>query len=383
MKTVISSAARTPTGKFNGKLSQIPAPELAAEAIKAAVERANIEPGDVDYVIMGNVLTAGLGQAPARQAALMAGIPPTASAMLVNQVCASGMIAVALASQMVQTGMAKVIVAGGMESMSQAPHLLKGTRNGIKLGDTPLIDSLVHDGLICATEHWHMGNAAEAIARQFGITREEQDAFALRSHQRALAAHAEGTFQGELVPIGEVTTDEGPRSDTSQEALAKLKPFFDAQGTVTAGNASQISDGAAALVIMSEQTARDHHAPVMAQITGATYVGIEPAKLFEAPAQAAEKLCALTQTRLEDYGLIEVNEAYAAQTLANGKALDWDWDRVNVKGGAIALGHPLGASGARILVTLLHSMVQQNANEALALICHGGGGAAAMALRRP
>ncbi len=392
MSIVISSAARTPTGKFNGKLSSLTAPELAAAAIRTAVLRAGIQPQDIDYVIMGNVLSAGLGQAPARQAALMAGIPATSSAMVVNQVCASGMMAVAIAGQMIRSGMANIVVAGGMESMSQAPHLLKGMRSGVKLGDASLVDSLVYDGLICATEHWHMGNAAEAIARQFNVSREEQDAFALRSHQRAVAAQAEGAFADEIVPIqlpstghGDgpvIAADEGPRPDTTPEALARLKPFFEANGTVTAGNASQISDGAAALVVMSDETARERDAAILARLEAATYVGIEPARLFEAPVLAGEKLCGMTGRAINDFDLIEVNEAYAAQCLANGNVLGWDWGRVNVKGGAVALGHPLGASGARILVTLLHSMTQQEAERGAALICHGGGGAAAMALRR-
>ena len=391
MQTVVfSGAARTPLGKFGGKLSSLTAPELAAAAIRAAVERSGLAPGEVDYVILGNVLSAGLGQAPARQAALLAGIPPTASAMLVNQVCASGMMAVAVAAHMVQSGMARVVVAGGMESMSRAPHLLMTMRNGVRLGSAELVDSLVYDGLTCAIEHQHMGAAAEAIAGKHGVTREEQDAFALRSHRRALAAHAEGAFSAEIVPV-EVTVgrervvvsaDEGPRADTSPEALARLRPAFNGAGTVKAGNASQISDGAAAVVVTTEATAKEKKAVVMGRLLGATYAGIEPKWLFDAPVGAAQRLMATTGLTLDDFDRIEVNEAYAAQTVANGRVLGWDWDRVNTHGGAIALGHPIGASGARILVTLLHTLQAEGLQRGAALICHGGGGAAAMAVER-
>ena len=387
---VLAGPTRTPQGKFGGKLSGLAAPELAAAAIRESVARAGLRPEDVDYVVLGNVLSAGLGQAPARQAALLAGLPESASAMVVNQVCASGMMAVAVAAQMVQSGMARVVVAGGMESMSRAPHLLMTVRNGVKLGNVEAVDSLVYDGLTCAIEHQHMGDAAEAIARQHGVSRAEQDAFALRSHERAVAAHAEGTFRDEIVAVatpgrGErvmVEADEGPRADTSAEALAGLRPAFEAAGSVTAGNASQISDGASAVVVMSEATAKERGATAMARIVDATYAGIAPRRLFEAPVEATRKLLKHADWRLDTVDLIEINEAYAAQTLANGKALDWDWERVNVKGGAVALGHPIGASGARILVTLLHSLQQRNAQRGAAVVCHGGGGAAAMAVER-
>ena len=387
---IVAGAARTPQGKFGGKLSTVSAPELAAVAIRAAVTRAGLDPQDVDYVILGNVLSAGLGQAPARRAALLAGIPPTASAMVVNQVCASGLMAVALAGQMVRSGMARIVVAGGMENMSQAPHLLRGMRTGVRLGDAQLVDSLVYDGLVCSVENWHMGEAAEAIARKHGVTREDQDAFALRSHQRALAAQAEGGFTEEIVPVEVelgrervlVGADEGPRPDTSLEALGRLRPAFDPEGTVTAGNASQISDGAAAVVVMGEDTARGRGIPAMARVLAATYVGAEPKWLFDAPVAAAHKLMAKAGLGLSDLDLVELNEAYAAQCVANGLVLAWDWDRVNVNGGAVALGHPIGASGTRILVTLLHGLRNQDLRYGAALICHGGGGAAAMAVER-
>ena len=387
---VLAGPTRTPQGKFGGRLSGLAAPELAAAAIRESVARAGLRPEDVDYVVLGNVLSAGLGQAPARQAALLAGLPESASAMVVNQVCASGMMAVAVAAQMVQSGMARVVVAGGMESMSRAPHLLMTVRNGVKLGNVEAVDSLVYDGLTCAIEHQHMGDAAEAIAREHGVSRAEQDAFALRSHERAVAAQAEGTFRDEIVAVatpgrGErvmVEADEGPRADTSAEALAGLRPAFEAAGSVTAGNASQISDGASAVVVMSEATAKERGAPAIARIVDATYAGIAPRLLFEAPVEATRKLLKHADWRLDTVDLIEINEAYAAQTLANGKALDWDWERVNVKGGAVALGHPIGASGARILVTLLHSLQQRNAKRGAAVVCHGGGGAAAMAVER-
>ncbi len=387
---VLAGPTRTPQGKFGGRLSGLAAPEMAAAAIRESVARAGLRPEDVDYVVLGNVLSAGLGQAPARQAALLAGLPESASAMVVNQVCASGMMAVAVAAQMVQSGMVRVVVAGGMESMSRAPHLLMTMRNGVKLGNVEAVDSLLYDGLTCAIEHQHMGDAAEAIARQHGVSRAEQDAFALRSHERAVAAHAEGTFRDEIVAVatpgrGErvmVEADEGPRADTSAEALAGLRPAFEAAGSVTAGNASQISDGASAVVVMSEATAKERGATAMARIVDATYAGIAPRQLFEAPVEATRKLLKHADWRLDTVDLIEINEAYAAQTLANGKALNWDWERVNVKGGAVALGHPIGASGARILVTLLHSLQQRNAQRGAAVVCHGGGGAAAMAVER-
>lgn len=387
---VLAGPTRTPQGKFGGKLSGLAAPELAAAAIRESVARAGLRPEDVNYVVLGNVLSAGLGQAPARQAALLAGLPESASAMVVNQVCASGMMAVAVAAQMVQSGMARVVVAGGMESMSRAPHLLMTVRNGVKLGNVEAVDSLLYDGLTCAIEHQHMGDAAEAIAREHGVSRAEQDAFALRSHERAVAAQAEGTFRDEIVAVATpgrdervmVEADEGPRADTSAEALAGLRPAFEAAGSVTAGNASQISDGASAVVVMSEATAKERGAPAMARIVDATYAGIAPRRLFEAPVEATRKLLKHADWRLDTVDLIEINEAYAAQTLANGKALDWDWERVNVKGGAVALGHPIGTSGARILVTLLHSLQQRNAQRGAAVVCHGGGGAAAMAVER-
>lgn len=389
-KIIIASAARTPIGKLGGSLSKAPATKLGAAAIRAAIERAGIDAGHVDGVIMGNVLSAGVGQAPARQAALTARVPPKATALTVNRVCASGLTAVALAAQGIRTGEAQVMVAGGMESMSQAPHLLMNSRSGIKLGDAQLVDSLVHDGLWCSFGNEHMGNYAEHIARKYGITRQEQDQYAQESHKKAAAAAIEGLFKGEITPVevddrGRTTTvdsDEGIRFDSSLEGLSKLSPAFDPQGTVTAGNASQISDGAAAMLVMSEEAAKGLKASPLAEITGYAASGIEPEDLFDAPVLAVRMLTEKIGMDLSDFDLIEMNEAFAAQCLANGKVLGWPWERVNVWGGAIALGHPIGASGARILTTLLHALKALNLHRGLAVLCHGGGGAVAMSVER-
>ncbi len=340
---------------------------------------------------MGNALTTGGGQAPARQAAVKAGIPVTSSALTVNKVCASGLTAVVLGVQMVQLGEADIVVGGGMESMSQAPHYLQGSRSGIRLGDGRLVDSVVHDGLWCAFADRHMGSSADAIARKHGITRGVQDEYSYNSHRKASAATAEGAFREEIAPVNtrqkrgsaEVAVDEGPRPDTSLEALAKLPAAFDKDGTVTAGNSSQITDGAAAVVVMSEKRARQLGCPILAYVTGYSHSALDPEWIFDAPTLATRKLLEKTGTSLDDYDLIEANEAFAAQVLANGKVLEWDWGRVNVKGGAIALGHPIGASGARILVTLLYALRQRQLKKGLAVICHGGGGAVAMSVEAP
>ncbi|MBI2918186.1 MAG: acetyl-CoA C-acetyltransferase [Chloroflexi bacterium] len=390
-QVVLVGAARTPMGKLNGALSPVSAPQLGAVAIAEAIRRAGLTPDQVEYTIMGNALTTGIGQAPARQAAVKAGIPVSASALTVNKVCASGLTAVVLASQMVQVGEAEVVVAGGMESMSQAPHYIQGSRSGIRLGDGRLVDSVIHDGLWCAFADRHMGSSADAIARKYGITRGEQDEFSFHSHRKAAASAAEGAFREEIVPVSlrqrkgsaEVAVDEGPRPDTSLEALAKLSPAFDKEGTVTAGNSSQITDGAAAVVVMSETRARQLGCPVLAYVTGYAHAAVEPEWIFDAPVVASRRLTEKTGTRLDDYDLIESNEAFAAQVLANGKLLEWDWSRVNVKGGAIALGHPVGASGARILVTLLYALRQRQQKKGLAVICHGGGGAVALSVEAP
>ncbi len=384
--SVILGSARTPIGKLGGTLSSVPATQLGSTAVRAAMDRAGVVDNDVDYVIMGNVLSAGLGQAPARQASIGAGLPDTCSALTVNKVCASGMMSVILASLMVQSGDADVVIAGGMESMSRAPHVLPGSRTGKRIGDWEMVDTMVHDGLWCCFNDTHMGNLAEGTAAEFEVTRQEQDKFALGSHQSAIRAAGDGSFANEIVPVdvktrkGTVTVagDEGPRSDTSIEALTKLSPPFETGDTVTSGNSSQISDGAAAIVVASPEKARSLGLKPIATIEDHTFVANEPARLFEAPAQAIDKLLGRGKLNLSDIDLMEVNEAFSSQVLANGKALDWDWDRVNVNGGAVALGHPIGASGTRILVTLLHALERRGLKSGVAAVCHGGGGAVAM-----
>ena len=384
--TVILGSARTPIGKLGGTLSSVPATQLGSTAVRAAVERAGVSENDVDYVIMGNVLSAGLGQAPARQASIGAGLPDTCSALTVNKVCASGIMSVILASLMVQSGDADVVIAGGMESMSRAPHVLPGSRTGKRIGDWEMVDTMVHDGLWCCFNDTHMGNLAEGTAAEFEVTRQEQDQFALGSHQSAIRAAGNGSFASEIVPVevktrkGTVTIaeDEGPRSDTSIEALTKLSTPFETGDTVTSGNSSQISDGAAAIVVASAEKAQSLGLQPIATIEDHTFVANEPARLFEAPAQAIDKLMGRGKMNLSDIDLMEVNEAFSSQVLANGKALDWDWDKVNVNGGAVALGHPIGASGARILVTLLHALERRGLESGVAAVCHGGGGAVAM-----
>jgi acetyl-CoA C-acetyltransferase len=383
----VVGAARTPIGRFLGALARVPATDLGAIAVRAALERSGVPPSAVDDVIMGNVVSAGLGQAPARQAALRGGVPAVASATTINKVCASGLQAIVLAGQALHLGDAEVVVAGGMESMSQGPHLLKGSRQGVRLGNAELVDATVHDGLWCAFENHHMGNAAEAIARKYGISREEQDAFALRSHQRAVSARESGRFRAEIAPVvveergGVVTVDadEGPRTDTSLEALARLKPVFEKDGTVTAGNAPGLSDGAAAVVLAGVDAARRLGLHPMARLVGHASAGVEPRWVFDAPVVAIRKLLERVGWRLEDVDLLEVNEAFSAQMLANAKLLGWDWDRVNGNGGAVALGHPIGATGARIVVTLLHALRDRGGRRGIAALCHGGGGAVAAA----
>ncbi len=383
----ILSAARTPVGKFGGGLSTVPATDLGAIAIRAAVERAGIAPESVDEAIMGQVIQAGAGQAPARQAALKAGLPEGVSATTVNKVCGSGLKAVMMGSAAIRAGDANVIVAGGMENMNLGPYLLPGARAGYRLGNQTLVDATVHDGLWCSTCDVHMGIHAERVAGKHGVTREAQDEFALRSHQRALAAIDEGRFREEIVPVtvdgrkGPITvdTDENPRADTSLEALAGLKPAFKPDGgTVTAGNAPGITDGAAALVLASE-SALDGSRP-MARVTGYAQADVAPEWLFEAPIEGVGRLLERLGVGLQEFDLIEINEAFAAQVLADGNALGFDWDRVNVNGGAIALGHPIGASGARVLTTLLHELRRRGGRRGLATLCLGGGGAVAMAV---
>jgi acetyl-CoA C-acetyltransferase len=383
----ILSAARTPIGKFGGALSTTPATDLGAVAIRAAVVRAGVAPERVDEAIIGQVLQAGAGQAPARQAALKAGLPEGVSATTINKVCGSGLKAVMIGAAAIRAGDASVIVAGGMENMNLGPYLLPGARSGYRLGNQTVVDSTVHDGLWCSSCDVHMGIHAERVAAKHEVTRQAQDEFALRSHQRALAAIEAGRFADEIVPVsvpgkkGPVTvdTDENPRADTSIEALAKLKPAFQPDGgTVTAGNAPGITDGAAALVLASEE-ALDGAQP-MARITGYAQADVAPEWLFEAPIEGVRRLVDRLGIALDEFDLIEINEAFAAQVLADGNALGFDWDKVNVNGGAIALGHPIGASGARVLTTLLYELRRRGGRRGLATLCLGGGGAVALAV---
>jgi acetyl-CoA C-acetyltransferase len=384
----ILSAARTPIGKFGGGLSTTPATQLGAIAIRAAVERAGIAPERIDEVIMGQVIQAGAGQAPARQAALKAGLPDGVSATTINKVCGSGLKAVMLGAASIRAGDARAIVAGGMENMNLGPYLLPEARTGYRLGNGTVVDATVHDGLWCSSCDVHMGIHAERVADKHGVTREAQDEFALRSHQRAIAAQEAGRFDDEIVPVtvpgkkGDtvVSADEAPRSDTTLEALAKLRPAFKPDGgSVTAGNAPGITDGAAAVVIASEAVLPDGAQP-MARITGYAQADVAPEWLFEAPIHGVRRLIEKVGGSVDDFDLIEINEAFAAQVLADGNELGFDWDRVNVNGGAIALGHPIGASGARVLTTLLYELRRRGGGRGLATLCLGGGGAVAMAI---
>jgi acetyl-CoA C-acetyltransferase len=385
---VLVGAARTPTGKFLGNLASFSAPRLGAIAIKEAVRRSGIAPEAIDEVIMGNVVSAGIGQSPARQAAVHAGLPVDIPAFTVNKVCGSGLKAVMLAAQAIRAGDAQAFMAGGMESMSNAPYLLPKARTGYRMGDGKLVDSVVHDGLWCAFEDIHMGNEAEIIADKFCITRDEQDRFSLQSHQRAAAATDAGRFKEEIVPIevkqrqGTVVidSDEPIRRETTLEALQKLKPAFQEGGTVTAGNAPGLSDGASATVVVDEDFARAHGLTPLARITGYASAAIEPRYIFAAPPRAIRRVLERTGLQLGDFNLIEINEAFAAQALANGKELDWDWSRVNVNGGAVALGHPIGSSGSRVLITLIYELRRRGGGRGLAALCLGGGGAVAMSV---
>jgi len=391
-EAVILSAVRTPIGKFQGSLSSIPATQLGAIAVKAAVERARINPEEIEEVIMGNVVQAGEGQAPARQSGILGGVPPTVSASTINKVCGSGLKAAMIASQAVRAGDADLFVAGGFESMSRAPYLIAGRSGELKFGNQPLTDSLLSDGLWDPFENWGMGNAAEFIGEEYEVTREAMDRFALESHQKAVAAQEAGKFKEEIVPVeipgrkGEVTiidTDEGPRKDTSLEVLSKLRPAFKPDGKVTPGNSSPMNDGGAAVVISSREYAEKNNLKPLAKIVGYAQAAVEPKYLFAAPAQAIPKLLNKIGWTLKDVDLIELNEAFAAQVLADGYALanqGWDWSKVNVNGGAIALGHPLGASGARVLTTLIYAMKDRELKRGIASLCLGGGEAVAMAV---
>jgi acetyl-CoA C-acetyltransferase len=386
---VIVGAARTPIGKFQGAYKDLPATDLGAAAVRAAVARAGVEPAQIDECIMGNVVGAGLGQAPARQAALRGGLPDSVGALTINKVCGSGLKAVMLAGALIRSGEARTIVAGGMENMTRAPYLLPQARAGYRLGNGEIVDAVVHDGLWCAFERHHMGNSAEWIARTFDVSRAAQDAFALESHARAIAAQDAGAFADEIVPVAvpagrgktaTIAADEPPRRDTDARSLAGLRPAFASDGTVTAGNAPGITDGAAALVVMNVATAAELGLQPIARILGAAQAAVKPLELFTAPVFAIRKLMERTGTTLDSYDLFEINEAFAAQVVANGRELGIDWDRLNVHGGAIALGHPIGASGARVLVTLLHALKRRGEQRGLAALCLGGGEAVALAV---
>jgi acetyl-CoA C-acetyltransferase len=402
-EAVILSAARTPVGRFMGGLSPMSVTDLGAVAIEAAVKRSGVDPQTVYEVIMGLVVSAGAGQAPARQAALKAGLPDTVGAASVNKVCGSGLKAVMLAANAIAAGEADVFVAGGMESMSQAPYLLPKAREGLRYGDGKVEDSLLKDGLWCSFQDWAMGNAAEFIAKQFEVSREEMDEFSLQSHDKAAAATAGGRFKAEIVPVeikgrkGKVTvvdTDESIRATydnggytlgTSLEMLANLPPAFETDGQITAGNAPGLNDGAAALVVTSRKEAERQDIKPLARIVGYTHAAVPPQWIFAAPARAIPRLLDNIGWTMADVDLVELNEAFAAQVLADGveliqKGYDWDWNKVNVNGGAVALGHPVGASGARVLVTLIHALQNRGLQRGIASLCLGGGEAVALAV---
>ncbi|HVX13538.1 MAG TPA: acetyl-CoA C-acetyltransferase [Pirellulales bacterium] len=390
MAAYILAGCRTPVGKFLGGLSSLPATRLGAICVAEALRRSGLDAAAVDEVVFGQILTAGAGQAPARQAALGGGLPPTVAALTINKMCGSGLKAVMLADQAIRAGDARAIVAGGMESMSRAPHLLMGAREGWKYGPQTALDSMIHDGLWCPFENSAMGAAADYIASSRSVGRADQDTFAAESHRRAVAAAAAGRFTKEIVPVivpgrkGDVTIDhdEGPRGETTIDGLAKLKPAFDVAGTVTAGNASQLSDGAAAVVVVDEDLARQSSSPLKARIVAAATSGVEPKEIFIAPVNAIERVLAKARLTLDDIDLVELNEAFAAQCLACMRPLGLDPAKTNIYGGAIALGHPIGASGARVLVTLLHALADRGLRRGLASLCLGGGNAVAMIVER-
>jgi acetyl-CoA C-acetyltransferase len=388
-EAVIVSAVRTPVGRFQGTLVPFSASDLGGVAVRAAVGRAGADPATIDEVLMGNVVQAGQGQAPARQAAIKAGLPATVGATTVNKICGSGLKTVMLAAAMIAAGDGDIYVAGGMESMNSGPYLLPQARFGYRLGDGKLVDAMVYDGLWCAFEDHHMGNSAEWIAREYSLTREELDEYACNSQMKAIAAIDAGRFKDEIVPV-EVPqrkkppivfdTDEVPRRDTSLEKLARLKPAFQPDGIVTAGNAPGITDGAAATVVMSRSRAEEMGIQPLARVVAYDQAAVEPLKIFTAPIFAVRKVLAKTNTTVDDYDLVEMNEAFAAQCLADGRDLGLDWEKVNVNGGAIALGHPIGCSGTRVLVTLIYALRQRGLKRGLATLCLGGGEAVAMAI---
>ncbi|HPP64461.1 MAG TPA: thiolase family protein [Anaerolineales bacterium] len=390
-ESVILSAVRTPSGKFQGSLASLPAPQLGAIVVREAVKRAGMDPADIDEAFMGNVVSAGLGQAPARQAAIGAGLPSSVGATTVNKVCGSGLKAAMFAAQAIKAGDGRLFVAGGFESMSRAPYLVNGRSGELRFGHAQLTDALLNDGLWCALENWSMGAAAEFIAAEYEVTREAMDKFAFESHQKALAASDAGKFKAEIVPV-EIKSkkgvtvfdvDEAPRRDTTLEGLAALKPAFQKDGRVTAGNAPGLNDGAAAVVVSSRAYADAHGLKPLARVVGYDQYADEPKYLFRAPALAIPRLLKKIGWTLADVDLIELNEAFAAQVLADGYALadqGWDWDKVNVNGGAIALGHPIGASGARILTTLIYALKDRGLKRGVASLCLGGSEAVAMAV---
>ena len=390
---VIISGCRTAVGKFQGSLSDLSAPRLGAIVVREAVKRAGLPSDQVDECIMGNVLPAGLGQNPARQAAIFGGLSPATGAMTINKVCGSGLKAVALAAQAVQTGNSSIVVAGGMESMTNAPYLLPQARKGYRLGNGQVIDSMVHDGLWDIYNDYHMGITGENVAEKYGITREEQDEFAVHSHRKAIAAGKECRFKSQIVPVelpakkkGEAPVlfekDESPREDTTIEVLRSLKPAFKKDGTVTAGNAPGVNDGAAAVVVTSAQRAKDLSAQPIVRIVAQATSGVEPKWVMMAPVDAVRKIWQKTGWKGDDVDLYELNEAFSVQALGVMRELGLDPNKVNVNGGAVAIGHPIGASGARVLVTLIYEMTRRNAKRGIAALCLGGGNAVAMAVER-
>src|SRR5215467_12390230 len=390
---VIISGCRTPVGKFQGSLTDFTAPQLGAIVVREAVKRAGLDPAQIDECIMGNVVSAGLGQNPARQAAILGGLTPATGAMTINKVCGSGLKSVALAAQAVQTGNSSVVVAGGMESMTNAPYLLPQARKGYRLGNAQIIDSMVYDGLWDVYNNYHMGITGENVAEKYGITREEQDEFALNSHHKAVAAIKECRFKSQIVPV-ELSAkkkgtpavifdkDESPREDTTIDILRALKPAFKKDGTVTAGNAPGVNDGAAALVVTSASRAKELGAAAMVRIVAQATSGVEPKWVMMAPVGAVQKVWEKTGWKNEDVDLYELNEAFSVQALGVCRELGLDMNRVNVNGGAVALGHPIGASGARVLVTLIYEMIRRDVHRGIAALCLGGGNAVAMAVER-
>jgi len=392
-EVVIISGCRTPVGKFQGSLSDLSATQLGAIVVREAVKRANVAPAKIDECIMGNVVSAGLGQNPARQAAIFGGLPPEVGAMTVNKVCGSGLKAVALAAQAIQTGNSSLVVAGGMESMTNAPYLLPQARKGYRIGDAQIVDSMVHDGLWDIYNDYHMGMTGENVAEKYGITRDEQDEFALNSHRKAVAAIKECRFKSQIVPVelpakkkGAAPVifdkDESPREDTSIEILRSLKPAFKKDGTVTAGNAPGVNDGAAAVVVTSASTAKELGVKPMVRIVAQATSGIDPKWVMMAPVGAVRKIWEKTGWKNEDVDLYELNEAFSVQALGVMRELGLNPQKVNVNGGAVAIGHPIGASGARVLVTLIYEMIRRDVHRGIAALCLGGGNAVAMAVER-